>query len=72
MLYSPKTSDYLKILADDKVRDFVVKNLGKYFKSTKKGLYSKLRGEQNLKKVAALVYIFHIALKSRKICYDFD
>ena len=55
MLYSPKTSDYLKILTDDKVRDFVVKNLGKYFKSTKKGLHSKLRGEQNLKKVAALV-----------------
>ena len=34
MLYIPKTDDYLKILSDDEVKDFVVKNSVEYFKST--------------------------------------
>ena len=51
MLYIPKIDDYLKILTDDEVIDFVVINLSKYFKSTKKKeLYSKLSEEENLRK----------------------
>ena len=35
MLYIPKIDDYLKILTDDEVKDFVVINFDEYFKSTK-------------------------------------
>ena len=35
MLYIRKIGDYLKILADDEVRHFVVINLGEYFKSSR-------------------------------------
>ena len=35
MLDLPKTDDYLKILTDDKVKDFEVINFGEYFKSRK-------------------------------------
>ena len=35
MLYIPKIYGYLKILTDDEVKDFVYKNFGEYFKSTK-------------------------------------
>ena len=35
MLDLPKTDDYLKILTDDKVKDFEVINFGEYFKYTK-------------------------------------
>ena len=35
MLYIPKIGDYLKTLADDEVKDFVVKNFDQYFKSRK-------------------------------------
>ena len=38
----PKIGDYLKILTDDELKDFVVVNFGEYFKSTKENLYSKL------------------------------
>ena len=33
MLYIPKISDYLEILTDEEVKDFVVKNFSEYFKS---------------------------------------
>ena len=58
MLDIPKISHYLKILADDKMKDFVVKNFGNYFKSTKEKVFSKLREEQNLRRVAESPYIF--------------
>ena len=33
MLYVPKIDDYLKILTDEKVKDFVAINFSEYFKS---------------------------------------
>ena len=33
MLYFPKIDDYLKILTDDEVKDFVVINVSEFFKS---------------------------------------
>ena len=42
--------DYLEILTDQKVKDFVAINFSQYFKS--------IREKQNLKKVAKLLYIF--------------
>ena len=50
MLYIPKIDDYLKILADEEAKDFLALNFSEYFKS--------IRGEQNLRKVAKLIYIF--------------
>ena len=35
MLHIPKIDDYLKILTDEKVKDFVVINFREYFKSTR-------------------------------------
>ena len=35
MLYIPKIDDYLKILTDDEMKDFVVINFGEYFRSAK-------------------------------------
>ena len=35
MLYISKIDDYLKILTDEKVKDFVIVNLSEYFKSAK-------------------------------------
>ena len=58
MLYIPKIDDYLEILTDDEVKDFVAINFSGYLKSTKEKLYSKLNEEQNLRKVAKLLYIF--------------
>ena len=52
MFYIPKIDDYLKVFTDEKVKDFVVKTFGKYFKSTKKKLFSKVNEEKNLSKVA--------------------
>ena len=49
MLYIPKINDYLKILTDEKVKDFVATNFSEYFTST--------REEQNLRKVAKSRYI---------------
>ena len=46
MLYIPKIGDYLKILTDDELKDFVVINFDEYFKSSKEKLYSKLNGEK--------------------------
>ena len=42
--------DYLEILTDQKVKDFVAINFSQYFKS--------IREKQNLRKVAKLLYIF--------------
>ena len=59
-MYIPKIGEYLKILTDDEVNDFVVINFGEYFKSMKEKLISKLNEEQNLRKVAESLYIFLI------------
>ena len=58
VLYIPKIDDYLKILADDEVKDFIAINFSECFKSTKEKMYFKLNEEQNLRKVAKLLYIF--------------
>ena len=50
MLYFPKIDDYLKIFTDEEVKDFVAISFSKYFKT--------IREEQNLRKVAKLLYIF--------------
>ena len=50
MLYIPKIDDYLEILTDEEVNDFVAINFREYFKS--------IREEQNLRKVAKSLYIF--------------
>ena len=42
MFCIPTIDDYLKILTDDEMKDFVVINSGEYFKSTREKLYSKL------------------------------
>ena len=60
MLYIPKIRDYLKILTDDKVKDFVAINFGEYFKFIRGKLYWKLSEEQNLRKVVESLYIFLI------------
>ena len=36
MLYIPKIDDYLKILTNEEVKDFVAINFREYFKSTEK------------------------------------
>ena len=58
MLYILKIGDYLKVLTDKKVKDFVAINYIEYFKFRGKRLYSKLNEEQNLLKVAESLYIF--------------
>ena len=50
MLYIPKIDDYLKVLADEEVKDFVAIHFSEYLKST--------REEQNLRKVSKSLYIF--------------
>ena len=40
MLHIPKVDDYLKILTDDEVKDFVAINFSEYFKSTREKLHS--------------------------------
>ena len=46
MLYIPKIGDYLKILTDDEVKNFVVMKFDKYFKYSKEQLCSKLSERQ--------------------------
>ena len=48
MLYIPKIDDYLQILTDEEVKDFVIINISECFKSARQKLYSKLSEEQNL------------------------
>ena len=50
MLHIPKIDDFLKILTDEEVKDFVVINFSEYLKP--------VREEQNLREVAKLLYIF--------------
>ena len=50
MLYFPKIDEYLKILTDEEMKDFVAFNFSECFKS--------IREEQNLRNVAKLLYIF--------------
>ena len=47
-----KIADYLKILTDEEVKDFVLINFGECFKSMREKLYSKLSEEKNLREVA--------------------
>ena len=49
MLHIPKIDDYLKILTDEEVKDFLAIYFSGYFKS--------IREEQNLRKVAKSLYI---------------
>ena len=49
MLYTPKIDDYLEILTDEEVKDFVAINFGE-----------SIREKQNLRKVAKSLYIFPI------------
>ena len=50
MFHIPKIGDYLEILTDEVVKDFLVRNFSEYFKSIKE--------QQNLRKVAQSLYIF--------------
>ena len=50
MMYIPKTDEYLEILTDEEVKDFVGLNFSEYFKS--------IEEEQNLRKVAKSLYFF--------------
>ena len=50
MLYILKIDDYLKVLTDEVVQDFVATNFSEYFNS--------IREEQNLRKVSKSFYIF--------------
>ena len=52
MLYIPKIDEYLEILNDEEVKDFVTINFREYFKS--------IREKQNLRKLAKSLYIFLI------------
>ena len=47
MLYIPKIDDYLEILTDEEVKDFVAINFSQTIKE-----------EQNLRKVAKSIYLF--------------
>ena len=50
MLYISKIDDYLRLLTDDEVKDFVAINFSKYFKS--------VREEQDPSKVSKSLYLF--------------
>ena len=54
MLFIPKIDDYLEIMTDEEVKDFVAINFNEYFKSIKE--------EQNLRKTAKSLYILLITL----------
>ena len=53
MWYIPKIDDYLKILTDEEVKDFIATNFSEYFKF--------IREEQNIKKIPNLLSIFPTA-----------
>ena len=50
MLYVPKIDNFLQILTDEEIKDFVAINFSEYFKL--------IREEQNLRKVVKSLYIF--------------
>ena len=50
-------TDYIKIVTDEEVKDFVLIDFGKCFESTRE-LYSKLSKDKNQEKVDELFYSF--------------
>ena len=58
MLYILKIGDYLEILTDDEVKDFVVINFEGFFKPSREKLYSNLSEKKDLRKVTESLYIF--------------
>ena len=50
MFYISKIDDYLEILTDEEVEDFVAASFSEYYKS--------IREKENLRKVAKSLYIF--------------
>ena len=58
MLYIPKIGGCLKILTVDKVKYFVIKGFGEYFKFTIEKLYSKLSEKKSFRIVDELLHIF--------------
>ena len=58
MLHTPNIYDYIKILINEEVKDFVAVNSIEYFKSAREKLYSKLSEGQNLRKVANSLHIY--------------
>ena len=51
MFYIPKIGGYLKILANNQVKDFVDKHFCEYFEYMKEKLYSKLCEKYNIRKL---------------------
>ena len=60
MFNTLKIDDYLKILSDDEMKDFVAIYFSEYFKYVREKLYSKLSEEQNLRKFFESPYIILI------------
>ena len=58
ILCIPKIDDYLKILTNEKVKDFLAKDFSEYFKS--------IRNKQSLRKVVRSLYIFLATLDEEK------
>ena len=58
MVYILKIGDYLEILTDDEVKDFVVINFEGFFKPSREKLYSNLSEKKDLRKVTESLYIF--------------
>ena len=54
MLYIPKIGDYLKIMTDDEVKDFVVINFGEYFRKVVESLYIFLTTPDEVEKYATI------------------
>ena len=58
MLYILKIADYLKILTDEEIKNFVLIYVCEFFESTGEIFYSKLREEKQVRKVAVSLYSF--------------
>ena len=58
MLYIPKIRDYLKILTNGEIKDFVAIKFNEYFKCVREKLHCKLIEEQNLEKLLNHFIIF--------------
>lgn len=66
MLYIPEIADQLKTLTDEKQERFLIINFAKYFKSTRKKLYSNLREEKILEKLLNHFIVFYERLIKNK------
>ena len=53
-MYVPKIGDYLKIMTDDEVKDFVVINFGEYFRKVAESLYIFLTTPDEVEKYATI------------------